>query len=287
MNEARHRTRLGEGRDGEAYLFMLASALSFAAMGAFGHAAGAGCDWRLVAFARSLLAFLFALGLATAAGVRLALLRPATLWMRSAAGTLGVLFAFYGLTHLPISTAITLSNTVPVWVTLLAWPVLGHRPTAGVWAAIATGLAGIVLIQRPESSGDRFAAMCALGNALTTSLSMLGLNRLSGVDARAIVTHFSGVATVVTFVVVLSATGVSYAPLGDGATLFSLAGVGLMATAGQLTMTKAFALGAPSRVSVVGLMAPHLRLAHRTRHRARRRPFGVAHAPQPVAGSEK
>jgi drug/metabolite transporter (DMT)-like permease len=255
MNVTRHKTRQAEGRDGEAYLFMLACAFSFAAMGAFGHAAGASCDWRLVAFARSSLAFLITLGLALSAGVRLALLRPATLWMRSAAGTAGVLFAFYALTHLPISTAITLSNTVPVWVTLLAWPVLGQRPTAGVWAAIAVGLTGIVLIQRPESSGDRFAAMCALGNALTTSVSMIGLNRLSGVDARAIVTHFSGVATVVTLVVMLFAgSSVDYTPVGDGATLVSLAGVGLMATAGQLTMTRAFALGAPSRVAVVGLM---------------------------------
>jgi drug/metabolite transporter (DMT)-like permease len=42
--------------------------------------------------------------------------------------------------------------------------------------------------------------------------------------------------------------------LGDAATLTLLAGVGLSATVGQLAMTKAFALGSPSRVSVVGLM---------------------------------
>src|ERR671923_247464 len=91
-------------------------------------------------------------------------------WMRSVAGGVGVIFAFYALTHLPISTAITLSNTVPVWVTLLAWPVLGQRPGGRVWAAVAAGLAGIVLIQKPESAGDRLAAMLALGNALTTSV---------------------------------------------------------------------------------------------------------------------
>src|SRR5205085_2619767 len=112
-----------------------------------------------------------------------------------------VLFAFYALTHLPVSTSLTLSNTVPLWVTLLAWPVLGQRPRASVWAAIGIGLAGIVLIQRPEAVGNHLAAAMALANAFSTSFSMLGLNRLGGVDARAVVTHFSGVATVFTLVV--------------------------------------------------------------------------------------
>jgi drug/metabolite transporter (DMT)-like permease len=142
-----------------------------------------------------------------------------------------------------------------VWVTLLAWPVLGHRPSASVWGAVAAGLAGIVLIQRPEAGGDRLAAMLALANALSTSISMLGLNRLGGVDARAVVTHFSGVATFVTLLFLLPVAGrVDYGVLSDGTTLALLFGVGLAATVGQLTMTKAFALGSPSRVSVVGLM---------------------------------
>jgi drug/metabolite transporter (DMT)-like permease len=156
---------------------------------------------------------------------------------------------------LPISTALTLSNTVPVWVTLLAWPVLGQRPGAHVWTAIAVGMVGIVLIQRPQAAGDRLAAMLALGNAISTSVSMIGLNRLSGVDARAVVTHFSGVSTVFTLLFILLTGGnIHYDALRDTNTLMLLVGVGLGGTLGQLTMTKAFALGSPSRVSVVGLM---------------------------------
>jgi drug/metabolite transporter (DMT)-like permease len=244
-----------EGEGARAYLIMLLGSFAFASMGAFSHLAGERCDWHVVAFARSAVAFILTLTLSLLTGVRLVLFRPALLWMRSVAGSLGVLFAFYALTHLPISTSVTLSNTVPLWVTLLAWPVLGQRPRASVWAAIGTGLAGIVLIQRPEAVGDRLAAALALANALSTSVSMIGLNRLGGVDARAVVTHFSGVATVVTFALLLAAGGrVDYAPLRDGATFGLLFGVGLSATVAQLAMTKAFALGNPSRVAVVGLM---------------------------------
>ena len=91
-----------------AYAFMLASSLSFAVMGALSHAAGERCDWQVVAVARSSLAFLLTLALSLSAGVRLVLFRPALLWMRSLAGSVGVLFAFYALTHLPVSTALTL-----------------------------------------------------------------------------------------------------------------------------------------------------------------------------------
>ncbi|HEV7889247.1 MAG TPA: DMT family transporter [Pyrinomonadaceae bacterium] len=251
-----NRPTVADEQTKRAYAFMLASSLSFAVMGALSHAAGERCDWQLVAFARSSLAFLLTLTLSLSAGVRLVLFRPALLWMRSIAGSFGVLFAFYALTHLPISTSITLTNTVPVWVTLLAWPVLGQRPRAGMWAAIAVGLAGVLLIQRPEATTDRLAGALALGNAVSTSVSMIGLNRLGGVDARAVVTHFSGVATVFTLAFMLLSGGrVDYNALRDTTTLALLLGVGVAATLGQLTMTKAFAsTGSPSRVSVVGLM---------------------------------
>jgi drug/metabolite transporter (DMT)-like permease len=243
-----------EGESGRAYLFVLFSSLAFASMGAFGHLAGERCDWHLVAAARSAVAFVLTLTLSLLSGVRLALFRPRVLWMRSVAGSLGVLFAFYALTHMPVSTSVTLSNTVPVWVTLLAWPVLGHRPRASVWVAVVLGLVGIVLIQRPEAGGHRLAAAMALANALSTSVSMIGLNRLSGVDARAVVTHFSGVATALTVAFMFASGGVDVGALKDATTLAFLFGVGLCATVAQLAMTKAYALGNPSRVSVVGLM---------------------------------
>ncbi|MGH9903154.1 MAG: EamA family transporter, partial [Pyrinomonadaceae bacterium] len=137
---------------------------------------------------------------------------------------------------------------------LLSGPALGQRPTASVWLAVAVGLAGIVLIQRPDLTVDRLAGLLALGNAFCTAVAMIGLNKLSGVDARAVVTHFSGVSTVFTLAfLMLSGGAVDYAALDSTTTLLLLAGVGLARTLGQLAMTRAFALGSPSRVSIIGL----------------------------------
>lgn len=247
-------TVTAEARQSRAYVYALWSSLAFATMGALSHLAGERCDWRFVTTARTSLAFLFALGLTLSSGVRPVVLRPPVLWMRSVAGSVGLLCAFYALTHLPVSTSLTLSNTVPVWVTLLAWPILGQRPRAQVWAAVAAGLTGVVLVQRPELSGDRLAGSLAVLSAVCTAFAMIGLNKLGHVDARAVVTHFSGVSTVFALAFLAVAGGDAWQrPPRDGATWALLVGVGLAGTVGQIFMTRAFAMGSPPRVSVVAL----------------------------------
>lgn len=248
------RTYTIEEHTTQAYLSMLWGALAFASMGALGHLAGERCSWQLVALARTSLALIFSLIFALITGVRLVFLKPGTLWIRSLFGSIGILCSFYSLTHLPISTSLTLSNTVPIWVTLLAWPVLGYRPTKQIWLAIAAGITGVVLIQRPYLQAGNLAGMAALAHALSWAIGMLGLNRLGKVDPLAVVVHFAGVSTVVCLVFfILTGAAISYDNLGDKALVAMLAGVGITGTIGQLGQTRAFALGHPSKVAVVGL----------------------------------
>ena len=86
---------------------------------------------------------------------------------------------------------------------------------------------------------------------------MLGLHRLRNVETLAIVVHFSAVATVIGtgFSLALAAAGAPFvtAGLGDAATLALLAGVGGFATLGQIAMTRAFGIGPPDRLAVIGL----------------------------------
>src|SRR5205823_3428063 len=124
------------------------------------------CDWRLTALARSSLAFLVTAAIARRRAVRLLFHWPRTLWVRSAVGSLSMLFTFYALAHLPIATAVTLTNTFPLWVTLLAWPVLGARPTAAVGLALVSAILGVVLIEKPHVGDIRPASLAALFSAL-------------------------------------------------------------------------------------------------------------------------
>lgn len=238
-----------------AYLLMLLGAFAFAAMVALSHVAGERCDWQYVAFARALVSFLLAVGFARATGTRLVLSGPAPLWVRSIAGSLGVVTAFYAYTHLPVSDGVTLNTTSAIWVTLLGWVVFGQRASAGTWLAVGAGVVGVALVQQPHFAGGRaLAALAGLASAVCAAVSMLGLNRLQDVDARAVVAHFSGVSSVVMLVVLLASDAASRpGPLTDPLTLGLLVGVGAAGAAGQYAMTLAFARGNASRVSVVGL----------------------------------
>jgi drug/metabolite transporter (DMT)-like permease len=235
---------------------MLASSATFASMGACTHALIGRCDWRVSALARAVIAFVLTLWLARAGGVRTPFWRPRTLWMRSIVGSVSLILSFYALSTLHVSTAYTLFNTFPLWVTLLAWPVLGERPTAGVGLALFSGVIGVGLIENPQD-GFRLASAAALAAAVCTAVVMLGLHRLRNLHPLAIVVHFSGVATVfaVGYLVWTATAGppLDLTGLSDPVSLALLFAVGGFATVGQIAMTRAFSLAPPQRLAVVGL----------------------------------
>ena len=121
---------------------MLGGAFCFAAMGATTHALGPRCDWLVVALVRALIMFASTALMARAAGVRLVVFRPPTLWMRSLAGSFSLVGNFFALTRLPVADAITLSNTYPA----LDLPRHGvrccasrrRRPRSWAWSAASS-----------------------------------------------------------------------------------------------------------------------------------------------------
>jgi len=241
-----------------AYVLMLASSFSFAAMTACAHGAGeVSGEWRFGAVTRAALVLILALAVARLQGVRLIWLGTRTLWVRSITGSISLLLTFYALTHLKISTAITLTNTFPLWVALLAWPVLTQRPTLGVAAALVCGILGVALIERPDRGDFRWASLAALTAAVCTAIVMIGLNRLRNFDPLAIVVHFSAVATIVSLGFMASSVAhgsdIDLGKLAHGPTLALLAGVAICATTGQILMTRAFQIAPPQKLAVIGL----------------------------------
>lgn len=238
------------------YVWMLGGCLSFALMAQFATLLQARCDWRLVALARSGLVFLLALGLARLANARLVFWEPGVLWMRSIAGSLSMVCTFYAFAHLTSTEVLTLTNTFPIWVAVLSWPLLGRAPGLSVWLAAACGVAGVVLMQRPNldaRTGAQLAVLLALVAAVTSAVAMLGLHRLKNLHPWAVVAHFSGVATVIVMATWLSASAPGLSALTSPLIVALLFGVAGTATFGQFCLTRAFTSGQPARVSIVGL----------------------------------
>lgn len=237
---------------------MLLGSFVFSIMAAFTHALSDRVDWQVVALARSGVAFVLAIVLAWLGGGRLVFWRPGMLWVRSLSGSVSLVCTFYALTHLPLAEVLTVTNTFPVWLALLSWPMLGERPGSDVWVASIMGVAGVALIKQPWSNGDIalewFPLLAAFMAAWSTALAMLGLNRLGHVDTRAVVAHFSGVGSLFAgLALIIFPREHAETVVDHGSVLYLLAGVGLTATAGQLCLTRAFTTGPASSVAVVGL----------------------------------
>ncbi|MGB0739127.1 MAG: DMT family transporter [Planctomycetaceae bacterium] len=237
------------------YLLMLGGALSFAIMGTLAHAAGERCEWQLVALARSSVAMLLALILTRIGRARLVVLRPPVLWLRSLAGSASVVCNFYALAHLPVADALTLINMFPVWIAVLSWPLLGQMPARDVWFSVICCMAGVLVMYQPGVAGGAGTIAGVIGS-VTSAVALIGLHKLKGIDPNAIVVHFSAVSvvTLICLIVIQPLSPQSVALLVEGTTLpMLLLGTGLAAGTGQLLLTRAFATGAPARVSIVSL----------------------------------
>jgi len=246
---------------------MIFGSFALASMGAIAHRLRGSCDWQVIVLARACLQLLFAALLAYLAGVSLVWWRPGILWIRSIAGSLGMVCMFYAYTRLPVAEALTLNNTFPIWVALLSWPLLKQVPPLTVWLAVATAVAGVFLMQQPWLVEGNLASLVALASSVFTAVAMLALNRLQGIDPRAIVVHFSTVALLVCIVsfFTLAQGGVTETATSaalpentnhkDGMVLvvLLLLGVGAMALLAQLGITRAFTTGNAAKVSVVNL----------------------------------
>ncbi len=232
---------------------MLIGAFAFAGMGSFTHALGSRCDWLIVALVRAAFMFAVTASLARAAGVRLAVWKPRTLWVRSIAGSFSLVCNFYALTRLPVADSLTLSNTYPLWIVLLTAFLLRQPPTFREILGVVCGLVGVVLIQQPHLGGDHFAAGVALLSSVATAVAMLGLHRLQHLDTRAIVAHFAGVASLVSLVWLAARPEIVTAEILRPTTLWLLLGVALTGTVGQFCLTRAYTEGTPARMSIVGL----------------------------------
>lgn len=239
---------------GAAYSWMLFGAAAFAVMATLSRAAADTTDWRIVTLARAGFMLVFAAALAWIRRVPLTFPGPRPLWIRSVAGSASILCTFFAYTHLPIGDAATLVNMVPVWVTLLSWPLLGQRPGLAVWGAVAVCLCGVVLIAEPHFKAGSLGAAAGVASSLFTAVVMMSLHRLRDVDPRAVVVHFSICATAVTGAIFLaSPEAVRESAALSGRVVGMLLALALAGTVGQIALTRAFAQGNPPRVALVGM----------------------------------
>lgn len=102
---------------------------------------------------------------------------PALWWLVLASGLTNVGFN-WAVTVGDVVRVVLLFYLMPAWVVLLAWPLLGEKPSAGSLLRLALALTGVVIVLKtptspwpvPESLADWLALMGGFSFALTNIL---------------------------------------------------------------------------------------------------------------------
>ncbi len=174
-----------------------------------------------------------------------------------------------GLTNIGFNWAVTVGDVVrvvllfylmPAWVVLLAWPLLGEKPTIGSLARLALGLAGVVVILKgpdspwpwPAGLADWLGLMAGFCFALTNIM----LRKLKNTPATANMLAMFGGGALMAAAAALAGMGlgiVAPLPLPAPTWLVWVGGLSLMFLAGNLGLQYGAARLSASATSIIML----------------------------------
>jgi len=170
--------------------------------------------------------------------------------LRNIAGITSMWLGFYALSHLPLSTAISLNFTSPLFIA--GWMLVRHadqRDTARLMAVVL-GFLGVMAILRPSISAAQWHAalvgLCAGALSAVAVLQIRSLGRAGEAEWRTVFIFSC-------FVCLSSLSGIfvqGWQPVQTPGWLV-LIGLGTSGFVGQLAMTRAFGMGSTLLTTVL------------------------------------
>lgn len=171
-------------------------------------------------------------------------------FVRCLIGFVSMFFGFWSIANLPLSQAIALAYSSPIFVTIAAVLMLGERVRMRRWLAVTAGFIGVLVIVRPWSHAFSLGSLVAVAAALITAVVAIQIKQLSredGSDTIVLWTYLFWVP-----MSLLPALWVWHAPQGLAWLWLVLSGV--LGTVGQLLWTRALKLGEVSALTPISFV---------------------------------
>lgn len=235
-------------------LWMLLASFFFATMAVCVKIASSWFNSAELVFYRGLLGMLFMWVWARSRGVSLATPYPGMHAWRSLVGVFSLGAWFYSLAYLPLATAMTLNYMSSVWIAafLVGGALIAWNPRSGVSVplrqgplalTVLAGFVGVLMMLRPTIDQDQvFAGLVGLLSGLTSAfayMQVMALGRIGEPEVRTV--FYFAVGSAVAGGAGMAVTGASP---WEWSHAWWLLPVGLLASLGQLCMTRAYAKGA-------------------------------------------
>jgi drug/metabolite transporter (DMT)-like permease len=233
-------------------LLLALSALLFAFTGVGIREISVSVNNESVVFFRNLVGVLFFLPLLLVRGVRpLRTTRLKSHLWRTTYGLAAMYCFFYAIAHLPLADAMLFTYSAPVFTPLIAHFWLKEPLTRRMLISSLIGLCGVLLVAKPSSALFEGPALIGLAASLMAAFAFVSIREMSDTEpATRIVFYFS------LFSALFSAIPLawSWQPL-DGTQLSWLLVIGLLATASQVIMSRAYGLAPPGIIGPVAYLA--------------------------------
>jgi drug/metabolite transporter (DMT)-like permease len=248
-------------------LWMLAAAFFFATMAVCVKFASDHFNSAELVFYRGLLGMFFIWALARSRGISLATPYPGMHMWRSLVGVISLGAWFYAIAHLPLATAMTLNYMSSVWIAAFLvggallmglLPARGERtavPAAGISQGplvltVVTGFIGVIMMLRPTiEQNQAFAGLIGLMSGLLAAfayMQVMALARVGEPETRTV--FYFAVGSAVAGGLAMTLTGVSEWHWKPALWLIPL---GVLASLGQLCMTRAYTLAKTRSATLV------------------------------------
>ncbi len=157
---------------------------------------------------------------------------------RATSGVVATFATFYAISHAPLATAMSINYAAPLIATVGAVLFLGERIRIRRMLALAVGFLGVLIVLRPGHIPMTAGIIAALVSAVSTAFSVVAIKQLTATDDPRAVAIYSFVLMLVPSI--LFAVPFWQWPHLRDVPLLML--IGMMATVGQLAMTRSYRL---------------------------------------------
>lgn len=237
------------------HLNMVAASICFASMAACVHWLGAHMHWSVVTFFRMFLSVLLLLAFVRTRGIPIVVFGPRALWVRSIAGSIGMLCNFYGMTLLPISDALAMLHTAPIWIAVIRRVMFRDRLDFIDIVCIAGSVVGVFLVESASFQVEPWGVAVTLTGAFFVACAFTSMRYLAHIPPQSVTIHFSTMGAVVAlgaFLVTLPGSSEALPPanlLIGGLLLTALLG-----SFAQVFLTVGLSRGHTVAMSLIGLL---------------------------------
>lgn len=117
--------------------------------------------------------------------------------LRAVSGTAAWYALFVAITMMPLTNAILLTFSAPLWMPVIAWVLFREKASRSTWVGAAIGFVGVLLVLQPHHQHFNIGALIALAGARCLAIAFMSVRWLGATEPTTrILFYYFGISSV-------------------------------------------------------------------------------------------